>query len=185
MDESSALRGLRDRPFELLAALERRGRGAVDAAGEEAAREWVGIALRLAGELCLIARDEAREVLAVPPQLTRIPGAKAWVKGLANVHGGLLPVIDLRQYLGGGVTLQTRQTRILVANHREVPAGFLVDEVLGFRRFAATEFSGTAPAMSVASDQYLAGAFRRGAEQWPVLSLRLLVENPGFLDAAA
>ncbi len=185
MDESSALRDLREQPFELLAALDRRGRAATAQPAEQAAREWVGIALRVAGELYLVAREETREVLAMPPQLTRIPGAKSWIRGLANVHGSLLPIIDLRQYLGGGETSQTRQTRVIVANHRDVPAGFLVDEVLGFRRFGDAEFSGTAPQTLLGCDNYLAGAFRRGAEQWPVLSLRLLVENPGFLDAAA
>jgi twitching motility protein PilI len=184
MDESLALRDLRDNPFELLAALERRGRAATAAPGEDAAREWVGVALRMAGELYLVAREETREVLSVPSQITRVPGAKAWIRGIANVHGGLLPIIDLRQYLGSGQTPQTRNTRIVVVNHREVPAGLLVDEVLGFRRFADSEFSGSAPPTIVRCEHYLAGAFRRGQEQWPVLSLRLLVENPGFLDAA-
>jgi twitching motility protein PilI len=165
---------------------ERQRQEAVDAPDDESAREWVGIALRLAGQLCLVARDEAREVLAVPPVLTRVPGAKSWVRGLANLHGALLPVIDLRQYLGGGSTLQTRQTRILVLNHRELPAGFLVDEVLGFRRFKSTEFQPGAPSMAALScEPYLAGGYHRGAEQWPVLSLRRLVDNPGFLDVAA
>ena len=185
MDESHALRGLRDNPFELLAALARRGRAATAAPGDEAgAREWVGVALRMAGELYLVAREETREVLSVPTQITRVPGAKSWIRGIANVHGALLPIIDLRQYLGSGQTPQTRNTRIVVVNHREVPAGLLVDEVLGFRRFADSEFSGVAPPTIVRCEQYLAGAFRRGQEQWPVLSLRLLVENPGFLDAA-
>ncbi len=76
-----------------------------------------------------------REVLNYPGQLTRVPGAKSWIKGLANVRGALLPVIDLRQYLGSGATPLTRNTRLLVVNHRDVPAGLMVDEVLGFRRF--------------------------------------------------
>jgi twitching motility protein PilI len=187
MDESLALRNLRDRPFELLAALERRGRSASAVPGEEAkaGREWVGVALRMAGELYLVAREETREVLSVPTQITRVPGAKGWIRGLANIRGSLLPIIDLRQYLGSGITPTTRNTRIVVVNHREVPAGLLVDEVLGFRRFAENEFSGDTLPTIVRSERYLAGAFRRGQEQWPVLSLRLLVENPGFLDAAA
>ncbi len=187
MDDSAALHHLRDRPFELLAALERRGRSASAVPGEEPAsgREWVGVALRMAGELYLVAREETREVLSVPTQITRVPGAKAWIKGLANIRGSLLPIIDLRQFLGSGSTPMTRNTRILVVNHREVPAGLLVDEVLGFRRFAETEFSGETLPTIVRSERYLAGAFRRAQEQWPVLSLRLLVENPGFLDAAA
>jgi len=187
MEEVAALHALRDRPFELLAALERRGRSASAAPGEEAStgREWVGVALRMAGELYLVAREETREVLSVPSQVTRVPGAKTWIKGLANIRGSLLPIIDLRQFLGSGTTPATRNTRIIVVNHREVPAGLLVDEVLGFRRFAENEFSGETLPTIVRCERYLAGAFRHAQEQWPVLSLRLLVENPGFLDAAA
>ena len=187
MEEALALHALRDRPFELLAALERRGRSASAVPGEEATtgREWVGVALRMAGELYLVAREETREVLSVPSQVTRVPGAKPWIKGLANIRGSLLPIIDLRQFLGSGTTPATRNTRIIVVNHREVPAGLLVDEVLGFRRFAETEFNGETLPTIVRCERYLAGAFRRAQEQWPVLSLRLLVENPGFLDAAA
>jgi twitching motility protein PilI len=139
----------------------------------------------MAGESYLVAREEMREVMPYPSQLTRVPGAKNWVKGIANIRGALLPVIDLRQYLGSGATPLTRNTRLLVVNHRDVPAGLMVDEVLGFRRFADGEFSGNAPPTIVRCERYLAGAFRRGAEAWPVLSLRQLVENPGFLDAAA
>ena len=76
---------------------------------------------------------------------TRVPGAKSWIKGLANVRGQLLPIIDLRHFLGSGITPITRNTRVLVVNHREIPAGLVVDEVLGFRRFAEGEFSGDAP----------------------------------------
>jgi twitching motility protein PilI len=187
VDASSLIRALRDKPYDLLVALERRGRGVTAEAGEaaNADREWVGVAWRMAGEAYLVAREETREVLTYPSQLTRVPGAKSWIKGLANVRGALLPVIDLRQYLGSGPTPMTRNTRLLVVNHRDVPAGLMVDEVLGFRRFTDGEFSGNAPPTIVRCERYIAGAFRRGAEAWPVLSLRLLVENPGFLDAAA
>src|SRR5450631_1995106 len=186
MQEAVALKSLRDRPFELLAELERRGRAVTASAATDAEKvgEWVGVALRMAGELYLVAREETREVLAVPTGLTRVPGAKSWVKGLANVRGQLLPILDLRQFLGSGVTPVTRNTRIIVANHREVPAGLMVDEVLGFRRFAESEFAGDAPPTVVRCERYLAGAFRRGHEQWPVLSLRTLVESPAFQDAA-
>lgn len=185
--EAVALKSLRDRPFELLAELERRGRTVSAQLGQEniAGREWVGVALRMSGETFLAAREETREVLGVPSGLTRVPGAKPWIKGLANVRGQLLPVIDLRQFLGSGVTALTRNTRIIVVNHREIPAGLLVDEVLGFRRFAEGEFSGDAPPTVTRCEPYLAGAFRRGQEQWPVLSLRSVLESPSFAAAAA
>lgn len=187
MQEGAALKSLRDRPFELLAELERRGRAVTASAAADAEKvgEWVGVALRMAGELYLVAREEAREVLGVPAQLTRVPGAKSWILGLANVRGQLLPIIDLRHFLGSGITPVTRNTRVLVVNHREIPAGLLVDEVLGFRRFAENEFSGDAPPTVARCERYLAGAFRRGHEQWPVLSLRTILESQSFAEAAA
>jgi twitching motility protein PilI len=181
------LKALRDRPFELLAELERRGRAVSAQVSQEgtAGREWVGVALRMAGDLYLVAREETREVLGLPPALTRVPGAKQWIKGLANVRGQLLPVIDLRHFLGSGTTPVTRNTRVVVVNHREIPAGLLVDEVLGFRRFAEGEFSGDAPPTVARCERYLAGAFRRANEQWPVLSLRSVLESSAFSEAAA
>jgi len=187
MADEIPLKSLRDRPFELLAELERRGRAVSAQVNQESAsgREWVGVALRMAGDLYLVAREETREVLGLPPALTRVPGAKPWIKGLANVRGQLLPVIDLRQFLGSGTTPITRNTRVVVVNHREVPAGLLVDEVLGFRRFAEGEFSGDAPPTVARCERYLAGAFRRASEQWPVLSLRSVLESSAFSEAAA
>lgn len=187
MQEATTLRTLRDRPFELLAELERRGRAVTASAGSEAAAagDWVGVALKMAGELYLVAREEAREVLGVPAPLTRVPGAKSWVLGLANVRGQLLPIIDLRAYLGAGSTPASRGARIVVVNHRDIPAGLLVDEVLGFRRFADAEFTADVPPTIVNCARYIAGSFRRGAEQWPVLGLRALLEDAAFLEASA
>jgi twitching motility protein PilI len=165
MQEAVALKSLRDRPFELLAELERRGRAVTASAATDSEKvgEWVGVALRMAGELYLVAREEAREVLGVPAQLTRVPGAKSWILGLANA----------------------RASRVIVVNHRDMPAGLVVDEVLGFRRFADAEFTADVPPTIVRCERYIAGSFRRGNEQWPVLGLRALVEDPSFSEASA
>jgi twitching motility protein PilI len=182
----TSLRSLRDRPFELLKELEKRSRtNTAASAPEAAAQEWVGVACRMGGETFLIAREETREVLGYPAVITRIPGAKSWVRGLANVRGVLMPILDLRQYLGSGATNAGRNTRVVVVNHREIPAGLIVDEVLGFRRFAESEFNPEAPPTVIRCETYLAGAFRRGGEVWPVLSLKSLVESQSFLQAAA
>src|SRR5450432_2361310 len=171
----TSLRGLRDRPFELLKELEKRSRtvAANSVAEAEAGHERVGVAFRMGGETILVAREETREVLGYPAVVTRIPGAKSWVKGLANVRGALMPMLDLRQFLGSGATTSGRNTRLMV------------DEVLGFRRFAESEFSAEAPPTVIRCDSYLAGAFRRGGEVWPVLSLKSLVESQSFLQAAS
>ena len=186
MLETASLKALRDQPYELLAELERRGRTATASPESPAAAgsEWVGVAARMAGELYLIAREEAREVLNIPSPLTRVPGAKSWILGLASIRGQLFPIIDLRQYLGGGATPVTRLTRIVLANHRDIPAGLVVDEVLGFRRFNETDFSAEVPTTIVQCGRFLAGSFRHENDSLPVLSLRKLLEDPGFTAAS-
>jgi twitching motility protein PilI len=187
MQEAGSLRSLRDRPYELLRELDRRARAAAQGGSDATASgaEWVGIAFRLGGEAFLLAREETREVMGYPAVVTRVPGAKNWIRGLSNVRGQLLPVIDVRAFLGSGGTTVSRATRVLVANHREIPAGLVVDEVMGFRRFYESEFSADLPPTLLRCERYLAGAFKRGAEVWPVFSIRGLLESQQFLQAAA
>ncbi len=187
MQDAGSLRSLRDRPYELLRELDRRARAAAQGNRDSTASgaEWVGIAFRLGGEAFLLAREETREVMGYPAAVTRVPGAKNWIRGLSNVRGQLLPVIDVRAFLGSGGTAVSRATRVLVANHREIPAGLVVDEVMGFRRFYESEFSADLPPTLLRCERYLAGAFKRGAEVWPVFSVRGLLESQQFLQAAA
>lgn len=187
MQGATGLRSLRERPFDLLREIDRRARAAAQGQTEAAASgsEWVGVAFRLGGEAFLLAREETREVLAYPAAITRVPGARTWIRGLSNVRGQLLPVIDLRAFLGAGATAVTRTSRVLVANHREIPAGLVVDEVMGFRRFYEGEFSADLPPTLLRCERYLAGAFKRGAEVWPVFSVKTLLESPQFMQAAA
>ncbi len=187
MEGAPALRSLRDRPFELLCELDRRARAAAQGQPEASASgpEWVGIAFRLGGEAFLLAREETREVMAYPESVTRVPGAKSWIRGLSNVRGQLLPIVDLRAFLGSGSTEVGRKSRVLVAQHHEIPAGLVVDEVMGFRRFFESEFAADLPPTLLRCERYLAGAFKRGAEVWPVFSVRTLLESQQFLQAAA
>lgn len=181
------LHSLRERPYQLLLEIERRARaaqaGQIPVEGSGAA--WVGVAFRVATETFLVARDELREVMSVPAALTRVPGAHYWIRGLINLRGQVLPIIDLRAFLGGAVTQIGRNARILVPNNRDVPAGLLVDEVMGFRRFIDQEFSAQPLATILNCDRYLAGAFRRGGEVAPVFSLSALLESNEFLMGAA
>jgi twitching motility protein PilI len=187
MTVSLDLRSLVDQPFELLRELERRSRSAaaLQGSGAEARAEWVGVGFRLGGERFVAPRVETREVLTYPPAITRVPGAKSWLSGLANVRGQLLPIFDLKAYLGGAMTIPDRATRVLVAHHRDVPAGFVVDEVLGFRRFARSELTEHWAPTILRCDRYLVGAYRRGGETWPVFSLLKILESPAFMNVAA
>jgi twitching motility protein PilI len=174
-------------PFALLLELERRAKEAI-ASGkgrEEAVEDWIGVAFRLGSERFVTARAGVREVLTAPDQITRIPGSKSWLRGIANVRGQLLTIVDLNAFLGSGSTAIDRKARMLMLASRDVPSAVLVDEVLGFRRFAAHEFSEQVPATQIRVEHYLAGVWTHGDESYPLFDLGRLLADPNFLNAGA
>ena len=185
MSATVELASLVKQPFELLREIERRSIAAVSGTGGAAMpAEWVGIGFRIGDEQFVASREQVREVLMLPDSMTRVPGAKRWLLGIANLRGHLLPLVDLKLLLGSGRTALRRTTRVISVNHREIPAGLVVDEVQGFRRFTEHEFSDTQPDTAVRCERYLAGEYRRGDESWPIFDLFGFVEGNLFLQAA-
>jgi twitching motility protein PilI len=186
MNQGVQLASLVKQPFELLREIERRSAsaqagGAASAAGEE----WVGVGFRLGDESFVADREQVKEVLMLPETMTRVPGARRWLLGIANLRGHLLPLVDVKLLLGSGRTTLRRTTRVISANHREIPAGLVVDEVVGFRRFRENEFSEGNAKTVVRCERFLHGTYERGEESWPVLDLFELIESNLFLQAAA
>ncbi len=186
MNASADLAALVEQPFELLRELERRSRAAVAGKGSGAlSSEWVGVGFRIGQEQFVADRDQVREVLMLPDSMTRVPGTQRWVLGIANLRGHLLPLIDLKMMLGSGRTTLRRNTRVISVNHREIPAGLVVDEVLGFRRFMDNEFREKWPETAVRCDRFVKGAYQRGQDNWPIFGLHELIESGTFMQAAA
>ncbi len=186
MNTSADLGALIEQPFELLQELERRSRAAIAGKGtDELSTEWVGVGFRIGQEQFVASREQVREVLMLPESITRVPGAKRWLLGIANLRGHLLPLIDLKMMLGSGRTTLRRNTRVISINHREVPAGLVVDEVLGFRRFMESEFRDKWPETAVRCDRFVKGAYERVQDSCPIFGLYDLIESSTFLQAAA
>jgi twitching motility protein PilI len=186
MNEAVRLESLLDQPFELLLEIERRSRAAVAGqSGVDMSSEWVGVGFRIGEEQFVADRDQVREVLMLPKTLTRVPGTRRWVLGIANLRGHLLPLTDVKMLLGSGRTALRRTTRVISVNHREIPAGLVVDEVLGFRRFGEQDYVEKWPETALRCDRFLHGAYQRGADNWPIFDLYDLVESTTFLQAAA
>lgn len=178
---------LRDDPFRLLQLLEQRCRAVThgsDAVTER--REWVGIAFRIGNEVFLTSRGDIREVISTLPT-TRVPGTKPWIRGLANLRSQLLPVIDLGQFVGGKEHKLSSQERMLVVNHPKIPAGLIVDEVIGFRRFTESELHKGKAVSTVFENlnQFVLGTCERNESSWSVIGLKKLVESSDFLHASA
>ena len=172
-------------PFELLRELDWRGRShrADLPDDEEVTQYWYGIGFRLGGRRYVAAMGEVVEILT-PPPVCRVPNCKSWVRGVANVRGNLLPVMDLSGYLDrGGVNL-TRLSRVLVIPLQDVMTGLLVDEVLGMRHFPLDSWRDARAEADDPVSPYLVGEWRGDDGEWPQFGMKLLAAHPQFLKAA-
>lgn len=172
-------------PFALLGELERRGREhkAALPVRQEVKEQWVGVGFRLGGWRFVVPMGDVLEILTCPP-MSRVPRAKPWVKGVANVRGNLLPIMDLNGYLGRPLVVLGRSSRVLVVDQEGVFAGLLVDEVLGLRHFFRDEWVEASTALEEELRPYVVGGFRRDDGVWHVFSMVSLVRSPQFLKAA-
>jgi len=143
---------------------------------------WHGLAFSVAGVRVVAAMEELAEMLPFPHMLTRVPGAREWVVGLANVRGTLLPITDLQAFLGAKAHVPVKSSRVLVLRHPEITAGLLVPGVQGMQHF---DFDRHVPhaRMEGPVGRYVYEAFKTDNETWPVFSMRALADDPHFLAA--
>jgi len=90
------------------------------------------LTFRLGDEMFAINVFKAREVLDVS-HITRVPTAPGYLRGVVNVRGNAIPVVDLRRKFGLPQVSDTFNTRIivmeLVIDGETVVAGGLADSV--------------------------------------------------------
>ena len=174
-----------DDALSLLQTIERRSKA--NAFGlperEETEPTWEALAFRLGGVNLLAAMDEVTELLS-PPRLTAVPGAKDWVKGIANIRGTLLPVMDLGGVLGLHRVRLGRRARILVVRAGAAATGLLVDEVLGIKHLRDDEHSAESIRVGGRTGKFLKGAYRHDGKVWVVFSMNEVLESAEFMQVA-
>lgn len=173
-------------PYTLLKEIEQRSRGMALGLPQqvEVRRTWSGIGFRIGDLLMVSSLGEIGEIL-VYPTLTRVPQAKSWVKGIANVRGNLLPVMDLRGFIEGTTTELNRRSRVLMIQSENLSVGLLVDEAMGMRHFFDEERVGGLSSLPENYREFINAGYKQGNTQWGVFSMNRLATNKRFLEVAA
>ncbi|CAM3891788.1 chemotaxis protein CheW [Cohnella lubricantis] len=70
--------------------------------------------------------DKVRTIERMMP-ITRVPKTPAFVKGVINLRGIVIPVIDLRGRFGLEETAESDNSRIIIVAVNELEVGFIVD----------------------------------------------------------
>lgn len=172
-------------PFDFLLDLERccqanaRGLPTLDTSDDE----WVGIGFRIGEDKLIAPMAEIEEILELP-DFTYVPGVKSWMVGIANVRGGLLPLMDLKGYILGEDIINRKKGRVIVIDYKGFNTGVIVEEVYGMKHFLSKEQASKLPEMHENVSKYVGMAFNQEGDSWPVFSFLSMTQDERLAQAS-
>ncbi|MDI6717054.1 MAG: chemotaxis protein CheW [Actinomycetota bacterium] len=97
-----------------------------------------------------------QEIIRLQP-ITEVPKAPMYVKGVINLRGKVIPVVDLRERFGFAVNEETKATRIVVVNVLGNTVGMIVDAVSEVLRLSSDAIEPPSTIIESVGSQYLKG----------------------------
>ena len=172
-------------PFDLLSAIDKRNRERVLTAPSEAVQVADGkgqLAVRVWQWNLMFSMEAVAEIIPVP-RITRVPGVKSWLLGIANLRGIVMAVVDLQAFLGGEPAGLSPGNRLLVVRSGEWNYGLLVAEIIGMRHFGPASQRVALDTVAVNLQPYITDAFASEERHWLMFNVSRLLNAPGFLQA--
>jgi len=130
------------------------------------------------------AMDQISEVVP-SAHFAVVPRSRSWLRGIANVRGRLLTVIDLQDFLGMGPVNADQYARLIVINNEQLSCCLLVRRLQGLRHFDLLGDSSDIGDIDQQIAGYITGALDREQKKWLVFDADRLAEDKRFLSAAA
>ena len=144
----------RERVYSFADALARRGQE--ERAPQEQPESWV--VFELAGERYGLPVAAVHEILRVGT-ITRVPHSPAPVRGITNLRGRVLAVVDLRVRLALPPAGLDARSRILVVDSRQRLLGLLVDAALQVCKLLPSALTAPPDDVMTARSDYIRGVY--------------------------
>jgi purine-binding chemotaxis protein CheW len=98
------------------------------------------VVFRLAAERFALPLDAVREVVPPQPPFARVPRTSEAVRGVMNLRGRVVAVVDLAPLVGlPAQPLQPAAGQVIVLDHARRALGFLIGGVVGVEPLAPPE----------------------------------------------
>lgn len=151
---------------------------AEDAAAADLDDDEQFVVFRLMGEEYGVPIAAVQEIVRVPELLTKVPKTPAFIEGVINLRGAVLPVVDQRRRFGLPDIDRNDRQRIMVFTLRGVRTGFIVNSVSEVMRIPAKSIDVT-PELSEEQKRLI----RRVANLEQQKRMILLLDVPQLLNA--
>lgn len=123
---------------------------------------------------------ETRYVQEVHPlrDLTPLPCVPAFVLGIVNLRGRIVPVLDIKRFFGLPEQGITDLHRIILVSGNALELGLLADVIIGIRTLATDSLQTSLPTLSGIHAEYLQGV---NQERLVVLNLERMLTDPRII----
>ena len=139
-------------------------------------RELHLVVFRLGSEEYAVPINTVREVVRVA-DITRVPQAPAHIRGVMNLRGRILPVVETRSRLGLDVAELTPQSRVVVVDVNRRIIGLLVDAVGQVTRIGETLVSAPPEEVRASGADAVTGVARVGSRLLIMLDLERVLRS--------
>ncbi|HII81515.1 MAG TPA: purine-binding chemotaxis protein CheW [Methanosarcina sp.] len=150
-----------------------------DKEGSPLSEEWLHLVVfELSGEEFGVNIMQVSEIMPVS-KITRVPQAPECVKGLINLRGKIIVVIDLNRRLGFSLRESDSLSRIIIVEVGDTTIGMLVNSVSGVLKLPLSSIEPTPDMIkSKINSEYLTGVGKVGSRLLILLNLaRVLGEE--------
>jgi len=117
------------------------------------------VGFRLGNEEYGVEITKVREIMLMS-EITQIPEMPAYIKGLINIRGTVIPVIDLRVRFGLVAGELTGESRTIVLSVDEKMIGVIVDAVTEVLRITHDQIAPPPPTVAGLGREYLTGLIK-------------------------
>jgi purine-binding chemotaxis protein CheW len=133
-------------------------------AAQETVAVWeTWVTFQVADETFAFPVAFVQEILRVGA-ITRVPEAPYPVRGIVNVRGRVIPVVDLRLRLGLAAVEPGAAARVLIATLRGRVIGLLVDAVAQVERLDRMQVESLPADVVTEHSEYITGVYPRGRD---------------------
>ncbi|MCH7620603.1 MAG: chemotaxis protein CheW [Chloroflexi bacterium] len=117
-----------------------------------------------------------REIIRLQ-EITHVPRTPEFVKGVINLRGKVIPVIDLRKRFGLAVEAESQDNRIVVVDIGDQDIGVVVDAVTEVLRIPTDSVEPPASVITTADSDYLLGIAKLDSRLIVLLDLRKVLSE--------
>ena len=124
--------------------------------------------------------EQVREIRPLE-SITKVPNAKSYVRGVMNLRGMIIPVIDVKEKLGFSNETTSQKSRILVADVDGKLTGLLIDEVDQVMRIPLKEIE-TDLSSNLESLEYIKGVAKISGRLIVILDIQKLLRHDSSIS---